>query len=278
MKNQSIAFIGGGNMARSLIGGLVADGYDPANIRVADPDAQQRQTLAEYAGVQVYPDNSAAAADADVVLLAVKPQILKAVTSELATQLQQQDCLIITIAAGIRTSTLSHWLGGESPIVRAMPNIAALVKSGATALYANQRVNRAQRDVAEFIMRAVGLALWLDDEAQMDAVTALSGSGPAYFLLVMEAMENAGCELGLPRQTAQLLTMQTAIGTAKMALETSEDAATLRRHVTSPGGTTERAIEVLEAGKLAALFEQALKAAHQRAVELATILGEEAHG
>jgi len=278
MKNQTIALIGGGNMARSLIGGLVADGYDPANIRVADPDARQCQNLTDHFGIHASNDNSTAAKQADVVLLAVKPQVLKGVAKDLATQLSQQNSLIITIAAGIRIRALSRWLGGEVPIVRAMPNIAALLKSGATALYANQQVSRSQRDAAEFIMRAVGLAQWLDDEAQMDAVTALSGSGPAYILLVMEAMENAGCELGLPRQTARLLTLQTAFGAAKMALETSEDAATLRRHVTSPGGTTERAIEVLETGHLAALFEQALKAAHHRAIELAELLGEERDG
>lgn len=151
-----------------------------------------------------------------------------------------------------------------------------MVQSGATALHANARVSRPQRSVAEFVMRAVGLTVWLDEESQMDAVTALSGSGPAYIFLVMEAMEAAGCKLGLPRDTARLLTLQTTFGAAKLALETAEDSATLRQRVTSPGGTTERAISVLQAGGLEALFEQALKAAHDRAGELARLLGEQA--
>ncbi len=274
MENLKIAFIGGGNMARSLIGGLVADGYDPALIRVADPDEQQRRFLQARFGIHALAANDEAVANADVVVLAVKPQVMKQVAMALAPRLAPSPPLVISIAAGIRETDLDRWLGGQVPLVRAMPNTPAMVQSGATALHANARVSDAQREAAEFVMRAVGLTVWLQDEALMDAVTALSGSGPAYIFLVMEALEAAGRELGLDPETARLLTLQTTFGAAKMALETAEDSATLRRRVTSPGGTTERAIAVLEEGGLAELFQRALKAAHDRAEELARLLGE----
>ncbi|MFQ5488601.1 MAG: pyrroline-5-carboxylate reductase, partial [Gammaproteobacteria bacterium] len=251
-----------------------ADGYDPGLIRVADPDEQQRRLLAERFGITVSSGSTEALAGAEVVVLAVKPQTMKAVAEELAAQLPGPPPLIISIAAGIREQDLERWLGGTPPLVRAMPNTPAMVQCGATALHANERVSRRQRDLAEFVMRAVGLTVWLEDESLMDAVTALSGSGPAYIFLVMEAMERAGCKLGLPQETARLLTLQTTFGAAKLALETAEDSATLRQRVTSPGGTTERALSVLQGGGLEELFEQALKAAHDRAVELARLLGE----
>ena len=217
----------------------------------------------------------AMAAVADVVVLAVKPQVLKPVATALAEAVQKRRPLIISIAAGVRTPAIARWLGGEVALVRAMPNTPALVASGATALYATAAVSPAQRALAESILRAVGLTLWLEDEAQMDAVTALSGSGPAYFFLVMEALEEAAVNgLELPRDIARLLTLQTAFGAAKMALESAEDMATLRARVTSPGGTTERAVEVLENGRLRALFAAALAAARQRSIEIAERLGE----
>ncbi len=274
MENHRIAFIGGGNMARSLIGGLVADGYDPGLIRVADPDAQQRRLLEERFGISTSAGNAAALADAEVVVLAVKPQVMKTVAQDLAPHLPEPPPLIISIAAGIREQDLGRWLGGAPPLVRAMPNTPAMVQCGATALHANERVSRQQRDLAEFVMRAVGLTVWLEEESLMDAVTALSGSGPAYIFLVMEAMERAGRKLGLPQEAARLLTLQTTFGAAKLALETAEDSATLRQRVTSPGGTTERAVSVLQEGGLEELFERALKAAHDRAAELAQLLGE----
>jgi len=273
MNNTTLAFIGGGNMASSLVGGLIADGWDPASIRVADTSAQQLERLSQRFPVTTTTDNRAAIAQADVIVLAVKPQSMQAVAQQLADDINQQQALVISIAAGIRASTLRTWLGADTAIVRTMPNTPAMVQSGATALFANPAVNEEQRSIAESILRAVGVAIWVDDEALMDAVTALSGSGPAYFFLFMEALQKAGCELGLPARTAHLLTLQTAFGAAKMALESTEDAATLRRRVTSPGGTTERAISVLQDGGFEALVSEALQSAAARSRELADQFG-----
>ena len=275
MNNATLTFIGGGNMAASLVGGLIADGWDPARIRVADPDANQRERMAASHQVTTTPDNQAAMSDADVVVLAVKPQLLATVARDLAASIGQQQPLVISIAAGIREAKLRDWLGADTAIVRAMPNTPALVRSGATALYANPAVSEAQRSLAESILRAVGLVIWIEDEALMDAITALSGSGPAYFFLFMEALQAAGEEQGLPAETARLLTLQTAFGAARMALESSDDAGTLRHHVTSPGGTTERAIGILQEGGLAELLSRAVQGAAERANELATEFGKQ---
>ncbi|MDH5469601.1 MAG: pyrroline-5-carboxylate reductase [Gammaproteobacteria bacterium] len=273
MNDPFLTFIGGGNMAGSLVGGLISDGWDPARIRVADADPGQRERMAARHQVATSPDNAAAVSDADVVVLAVKPQVLQDVAGDLSAALAQQRPLVISIAAGIREATLRSWLGENTAIVRAMPNTPALVQSGATALYANTRVTDQQRSLAESILRAVGLVIWVEDEDLMDAVTALSGSGPAYFFLFMEAMQAAGMELGLPADTARLLTLQTAFGAARMALESPEDAGTLRRHVTSPGGTTEAAINILQQGELQDLVRRALQGAAERSKELAGEFG-----
>lgn len=278
MQERKLAFIGSGNMARSLIGGLLQDGHPADLIRASDPDDATRQDLAQRFGITTGASNREAAAWADIVVLAVKPQIIAAVATELADTLQSGRPLVISIAAGIREAALQHWLGAGIAIVRTMPNTPAMVGAGATALHANPHVSAAQRDDAESIMRAAGLTLWLDDEDQMDAVTALSGSGPAYFFLVIEALEEAGRQLGLPAASARLLSLQTAFGAAKMALEADVDSAELRRRVTSPGGTTEQAIGVLEQGGLRELFADALRAAHGRSRELAGTLGDTADG
>ena len=274
MNNSKIVFIGGGNMARSLIGGLVADGLSANNIHVLDTQKAVLQTLKQTFAVQVHEDLATAVASADVILLAVKPQQMQEVVKSLAT-VWPANALLISIAAGIRLADLGRWLQSDAAIVRAMPNTPSLVQAGATALFANDNVKEQQREQAEAILRAVGLALWLDSETKMDAVTALSGSGPAYFFLVMEAMENAAIELGLPQETARLLCLETAFGAAKMALESDLPAATLRQQVTSPGGTTERAIHELEDGGLHGLFENALVAAALRARELGDQLGQD---
>jgi len=275
MTNSRLAFIGGGNMASSLVGGLIADGWDPGRIHVADPDRQQTDRLAQHFSVITTQDNRSAVEQADAMILAVKPQAVKAVVSELAGVIAAQQPLLISIAAGIRETTLRGWLAEDTAIVRTMPNTPALVQSGATALYANANVSTAQHNMAESILRAVGLTLWVDDEDLMDAVTALSGSGPAYFFLFMEALQSAGTELGLPAETARLLTLQTAFGAAKMALESAEDAAVLRQRVTSPGGTTERALDYFRQHGFEDIVQGALQAAAERSRELAAQFGAE---
>lgn len=274
MKNTRIAFIGCGNMGQSLIGGLIANGHVPAALRGVDPDAVKLQSLADRYGIEIFADNIQAVADADVIVLAVKPQILGDTVSRLYGHINE-DQLVISIAAGIRLATLAQLLGEGHPVVRVMPNTPALIRTGASALYSNTAVTPGQRDLAEAIMRSVGLAIWLDNEAAMDTVTALSGSGPAYFFLVMEMIEKAAVRLGLPQEQARLLTLETAFGAAKMALESDVDAATLRRQVTSPGGTTEQALKVLiEQGQLEQVFMDALSAAKRRSEELAATLGD----
>ncbi len=269
-----IAFIGGGNMAAALAGGLIADRYPAARIQIADPDADKRARLGARLGVTCTGDNLEAARGAAILVLAVKPQVIKEVAGALAGVVRETRPLIISVAAGIREKDLSRWLGGDCALVRTMPNTPAMIQAGATVLHAGPGVSRTRRDQAESILRSVGLTLWVEDEGQLDAVTALSGSGPAYFFLIMEALEEAGSCLGLPPETARLLTLQTALGAAKMALESREPPAELRRRVTSPGGTTERAIQTLEQAQLRKLFERALAAARDRSVELSERLGD----
>ncbi len=277
MINKKIGFIGAGNMAYSLIGGLTATGVSGQNIWVSDPNSGLTAQLAEQFNLNIAPDNPALVEAVDVVILAVKPQQLSGVCQEIITMAQAQSPLFISIAAGVLCKDIERWLGCESgkalALVRCMPNTPALVQSGATALYANEQVSEEQRIQAESILRAVGLTLWLDQESDMDAVTALSGSGPAYLFLVIEALEKAGVQLGLDKQTAHLLAVQTAVGSSKMALESNDNAETLRTKVTSPGGTTERAIGILQDGNLEALFLKALQGARDRSRELAELLG-----
>jgi len=276
MKDCKITFIGGGNMARSLIGGLVSNGFDAQHITVTDLNLDNLQSLViQYPSLTVSGDNIKAIQYADVIILAVKPQQLQSVAKALAGHFSS-DTLFVSIAAGIRSQDIARWLGQEDiAIVRAMPNTPALVQAGATGLYANNAVTTTQYELAETILRAVGLAIWVEDEDKIDIVTALSGSGPAYYLLVMEAMEVAAIEMGLAPETARLLCLQTAFGAAKMALESNESTATLRERVTSPGGTTERALHELEDGGLRGLFENALIAAALRSRELAQQLGQD---
>jgi pyrroline-5-carboxylate reductase len=273
MNPVTLAFIGGGNMASSLIGGLIENGFPASSIRVADPIEQTRSSLAQRFNVSTFAENEAAIDGADVVILAVKPQQLKSVTQSLAPH-WQSDALLISIAAGIRMDAIERWLGQpNTSIVRAMPNTPSLVRAGATGLCANAHVTHTQHELAESILRAVGLAIWVSTEQQMDAVTAVSGSGPAYFFLILEAMQSAGVELGLSEENARLLSLETAFGAAKMALESDESAAVLRQRVTSPGGTTEQALNTFNEGDLKGLFQRALNAAAQRADELANELG-----
>ena len=270
--HRSIAFIGGGNMARSLIGALITHGADATAIAVAEPRADARDTLAREFGVCTFADNADAAADAGCVLLAVKPQVMRAVCASLAEPLRASRPLVISIAAGIRIDQLERWLGAHLAIVRAMPNTPALIGAGAAGLCANARVGAAQRAQAERIFDAAGIACWIDDETHMDTVTALSGSGPAYFFLLSEAMEDAGVALGLPRDAARQLAAQTCLGAGRMLAEGSESAAQLRARVTSPQGTTQAALDVFAEGKLRALVERAMAAAQRRGGELSAAL------
>ncbi len=267
--NKIITFIGAGNMARALISGLVQDNPN-VNIRIADPDEAQLQEIKKTRGsIDAFTDNAKAIVDADVIVLAVKPQIMKVVCEPLQTGLKGQTPLVISIAAGVSISSLQLWLGEqEMPIVRCMPNTPALVQSGMTGLFANSHVSEPQHRLADSILKAVGSTLWLSNEDKLDAVTAVSGSGPAYYFLVMEAMQDAAQELGLTADESRLLVLQTAFGAAKLALESSDDAGTLRQRVTSKGGTTEAALKTLIDGGLPELFERALKAAENRSVAL----------
>lgn len=273
MKQQTLGFIGAGNMAGSLIGGLVGEGYPAPYIWVSDVDAEKSQDLATRFGVGISADNVDVADRADVLVLAVKPQILQSVAEQIGASVRRGKPLVVSIAAGISEASLERWLGGGAAIVRCMPNTPALVRAGATALHGNASVSEAQKHLAEAIMRSVGLTVWVEREELLDAVTALSGSGPAYFFLFMEAMEQAAVNLGLERETARLLAQQTALGAARIAIESEEPPAELRRRVTSPGGTTERAIGTFERGGLADLVAQAMEAAAARAAELSRQLG-----
>jgi pyrroline-5-carboxylate reductase len=290
MKEPIFAFIGGGNMGRCLVGGLIGDGHPCEHLRVSDPDPERLQVLHELFGVRTGNDNRSTIAGADVVILAVKPQVVRAVVEDVAETLRAQGPLVLSIVAGLRTDVLRKWIGSEGigpegigpegigpqvPIVRAMPNTPALVRSGAAALYAETgSVGPGHRNSAESILRAVGSTVWVEDEALMDTVTALSGSGPAYFFLFMDLIERAGVSMGLAPESARLLTLQTAFGAAKMALESETPAAVLRAQVTSPGGTTEQAIKTFQDCGIESIVTRALRAAEARSRELGACLGE----
>jgi pyrroline-5-carboxylate reductase len=269
MTQQRIGFIGAGNMSRCLIGGLLNTGWPKDRILVSDPDAGQRQAVEKNMGVKVFADNNDVVKGVEILVLAVKPQVLQTAASEIADAVQQRRPLVISIAAGVRSGEILRWLGDGIHLVRAMPNTPALVGSGASGLYAASHVAAEQRDIAESILRTVGVTVWLSEESLLDTVTAVSGSGPAYFFLIIEALEKAAMENGLDSATARLLAVETAFGAAKMALESGEEPAQLRRRVTSPGGTTERAIKIFEQGDIHTLFSRAVRAAVERSRELA---------
>ncbi len=267
MKNI-ITFIGAGNMSRSLIAGLSEK--PNLDIRISDPNGSQLKGIQEnWAGIGAFTDNEKAINGANVVVLAVKPQLMQIVCEPLQAVVQAQNPLVISIAAGVSIDNMTDWLGSDQlSIVRCMPNTPALVQSGMTGLFANEYVSEDQQNLAESILRSVGSTLWLSDEDKLDAVTAVSGSGPAYYFLVMEAMQNSAVKLGLSAEEARLLVLQTAFGAAKLALESNDDAGVLRQRVTSKGGTTEAALkELIDAG-LPEIFDVALKAAADRSVEL----------
>ena len=278
MSENHIGFIGGGNMARSIIGGLVHMGQAASTIKVAEPDAVKRDYFRNTLGIDAAEKNEDVVADCGTLILAVKPQVMKEALVPLQSVLLRNRPLILSIAAGTRESDINRWAGGGQAIVRAMPNTPALVGSGATGLYANPQVTADQRDHAESLMRAVGVAVWLDQESLLDQVTALSGSGPAYFMLFMEALEQAGVDHGLEREVAHLLVLETCLGAAKLAMESNEDLPELRRRVTSPGGTTEKALQVMENANISRIINDAFEAASRRAGELGRELGDSSSG
>lgn len=270
---MQIAFIGGGHMSTSLIGGLRARGCAAQDLHVSDPVAGQRERLTHDFGVRSTGDNAMAVRDADLVVLAVKPQDMAAAAHSIAAELAARRRIVVSIAAGIRIGNLRQWLGGTTPVVRTMPNRPALIGAGITAACAGPGVEPADRATVERVLSAAGPVVWLDAESQMDAVTAVSGSGPAYFFLLVEALEDAGAALGLPRDTARQLAVHTALGAGRMAAESPQSPATLREQVTSQGGTTAAALAVLERAGVRAIFAEAVAAAARRSAELADLFG-----
>ncbi len=259
-------------MARSLVGGLVSAGTSSRGISVSEPQPELRNKLQEDFGINVHAENILAAANAHVIVLAVKPQVLREVVVPLGDLIAEHRPLLISIAAGITAGSIERWLGGHPALVRVMPNTPALVRAGISALYANSNVSEDQRELAETIMSAVGKMVWIEDESLMDTVTAVSGSGPAYFFYVMQAIQDAAVAEGLDADTARLLALETALGAARLAVESTEDPGTLQERVTSPGGTTEAAINVLDASGVAKAFGKAVSAARARGGELAKLL------
>jgi len=272
MSNLNIAFIGGGNMARSLVGGLVAADTPSGTISVSEPQPELRNNLQEDFAIKAHADNISAATDARVIVLAVKPQVLQEVVVELGSLVAEHQPLLVSIAAGVTSASIERWIGSQPALVRVMPNTPALVGAGISALYANKNVNEDQRKLAQTIMSAVGKTVWIEDESLMDVVTAVSGSGPAYFFYVMQAINDAAVNEGLDADTARLLTLETALGAARLALESAEEPGTLQKRVTSPGGTTEAAVNVLDSSEARKAFQKAVSAARARGSELAKLL------
>lgn len=268
--NPAVAFIGGGNMAQALIAGLLAKGYTPNRIHVAEPDADKRQAFTDK-GIHTYDstdfqDTAQAINNAEVVLLAVKPQVIQDVLTPLIPQWKNQ--LVISILAGTTTQRLQALLGKDTRLVRAMPNTPAMIQMGATGLYATSEVSEAQKQQAEAIMQAAGLVLWVENEDLLHAVTAVSGSAPAYFFYLLEHMIATGESMGLDKTQATALAMQTALGSAQMALTSADTPAELRKKVTSPNGTTQAAIEVMDAHTMGDTIAQAMQACVKRSIEL----------
>jgi pyrroline-5-carboxylate reductase len=269
MKPLTIAFIGCGNLSTSLVRGFLDSGYPKEKIWVTNRTAEKNKLLHETLGVHATADNHHAAENAEVIVLGVKPQQMHDVAQSIAFSVKKNKPLIISVAVGISTDMLTRWLESELSIVRSMPNTAALVSAGASGLFANKHVTDAEKDFAEALHRAVGIAIWVEKESLIDVVAALSGSGPAYFFYMIEAMQNAAIRCGLPEKIAHELALQTAVGASRLALESADDVISLRRKVTSPKGTTEQAIKVFDDKQFPAMIEEAMRATILRAQALA---------
>ncbi|MEQ6886255.1 pyrroline-5-carboxylate reductase [Salicola sp. Rm-C-2C1-2] len=267
-QQPAISFIGAGNMARAILGGLVANGYDPTRIWASAPEDSHLQGLRDDFGIYTTTDNRHCASQADILILAVKPQVMAQACQDIASVVRNTRPLAVSIAAGLDSETISGWLGGDVPVVRCMPNTPSLVGKGASALYATESVSRKQREAVTSIFSSIGLGVWLEEEQQMHAVTALSGSGPAYCYLLVESMETAAVDAGVPPETARQLAIQTMAGAAQMCSQGDEAPDQLRRNVMSPGGTTEQAVEALESGGLRGIVAKAFNAAKTRSAEL----------
>jgi len=267
MDRTTISFIGGGNMARALVGGLLHSGFSPERITVADPSPEQQRALADEFGVSVTGDNASAVRGQRVVVLAVKPQVMVSALASIRRALPAS-ALVISVAAGTTLTTLARGLSPIQPCVRAMPNTPALYQAGMSGIVANPRVSDDDRDLAERILGGTGEIVWIDDESQMDAVTAVSGSGPAYFFALTEYLAKAGVQVGLPSSIAARLARQTAVGAGCMLAQSDLSAGELRRRVTSPGGTTEAALKQLMDHGFEALLQDAVEAAVRRGREL----------
>lgn len=272
------AFIGGGNMARSLIGGLIANGAAPGSIRVAAPSESTRRGLEADFGVATFQTAAEAVQGAQVWMFAVKPQVMRGVCEDLQAAARATRPVAVSVAAGITSTQMERWLGGDAAVVRAMPNTPSMLGAGVTGLYANPKVDAQGRQQAEAVLATAGVTVWIDDEKKMDAVTAASGSAPAYIFLLAEAMEDAAISQGLPDDAARTLVLQTILGAARMLTESGESPAQLRRRVTSPGGTTHAAIETFENGGLRTLVARAMDRATERGRELSAANDETAAG
>ncbi|HEY9397170.1 MAG TPA: pyrroline-5-carboxylate reductase [Burkholderiales bacterium] len=268
---MNITFIGGGNMATALIGGILAKGFDASAIHVVDPVPTARRRLSESLGVACFESVQQLVSLDDVIVLAVKPQQMRVVSADLYGRLSDQ--LVLSIAAGIRLRDLARWLGGHDRLARCMPNTPALIGQGISGLYANQTVSAEQRAQAQGILEAVGQVVWVHEEEALDAVTAVSGSGPAYVFYFIEAMQQAAIDAGLDTQTARELVLQTMRGATELAAQSTEPVSVLRERVTSKGGTTERALATLQQHQVAGAIVQAVHAARVRATELGEELG-----
>jgi len=270
---MNILFIGGGNMAAAIIGGLVSRNWPAASIHVIEVQPGARANLEQRFGIRTSAAIGTALADAECVVLAVKPQQMREAAKGIASAIGER--LVISIAAGLRCADISRWLGGSGRIVRAMPNTPALVAAGITGLYGMPQVTAAQRSAAERVLAAVGATFWVNEERDLDAVTAVSGSGPAYVFYFIEALEQAAIELGMSPEIARQSAMATFAGAVKLANADEADPATLRARVTSKGGTTERAIGMLDEARIMEAFKRAVRGAAERAAELGDTLGKD---
>ena len=266
-----IAFIGAGNMAQAILKGMLAAGYPQDNISASGRTQAKLDVLADQTGIFTSTDNLTLCQQADVIVLGVKPQMMAALVQSLAPAIDPSRQLIVSVAAGILADSIANWLGHKAAIVRCMPNTPSLIGQGAAGLFATQKVSAAQKQTASSIMQSVGLALWVDNEAHIDAVTAVSGSGPAYYFLMMEAMIAGAEKLGLSNEVAQQLVLQTATGAAQMAQQSAQTPGQLRVAVTSPKGTTEQALNHFNNGQFSQLCSEAMAAAHRRSQELAQL-------